>query len=1353
MRVGRNAICLRTQDLSGHIRLAGNIVSNQLRGMLVFLGLACFSPLAAAVDVRIDIEPYSNQNQVNPAATSNVIVYLFGGNTLAGDAYTLDVTQVRVASVLFGPGNARSSASLIYDFDSDGTRDIAFLFAIPDTGIACGDTEAELSGMTYGDVQFMGVDMLQTTGCIIFALPPVEVDIDPWSNANQIDPVATGNIVVAVQGASTLNGDPEDFDVTQVDPSSVSFGRGNARQIVSAPVADINGDSAPDIAFAFAIPDTGIACGDVSATLSGSTFSGLPFSATDAVETLACDGGCHPAPKTEFAVVARAGVGGRISPAITLADANSSAQFSLTPDSGFVVDSVSGCGGGGVLTGGSYTTVAITNACEITASFRIGSNTISANASAGGSISPSSATVNSGDAVSFTLLADSGYTIGAVSGCSGELVGDLYTTGPVYSSCEVSATFVPVPTYTVTAPVSLNGGTVSPANLISVGGASVSLNVLPASGYRINTITGCNGNLDGTIYTTGVIAGDCAVTATFTPIPVIEAHLSDYSVRQTDAIDLFVSTSLQSYDVVVAQVAPYRVVARYGDISGGLQPVPANAYATGPDWSSSLEITVPAEWPSGVYEFLIQGRDQADQIVQERLNFIVRARNPGQNSGVLVVDDALTINAYNGWGGRSLYGYNSASGIPGVAAALKRPGNFSANEELIEFANWSAALGYDLEWAADYDLHKIPGLLEHYETIVIVGHSEYWSRGMRNAFDAHTASGGNALILSGNTMWFQVRFEGDQMVCYKNYLDDPLLDIDNALVTTNFFDEPVYDPENRSIGASWRHGGYVNSGGHYMAADGWGGYIVADPEHELLAATGLAAGQMFGQSTHIVGYEVDGAMYEWVNGRAVATGVDGTPTNFEIVSYAPAYSAYTNFPWFLNSAENAWAGAATFGTMVLPSGGRVTNMATIDWADGLFTGRRAPHDRDGIADEQVGRITFNALRQLGHVPAKPRIKGDPDVLPGQDLGVFIWKEFFDGPYHITTSGKGAPERFTLTVISSSEIQAVSGWNLTGPDTLLTGGNWLEFDSYVSTAAEGIEFSVVPSGSENQLLALGIRRQGGTGLFDAKLGQRRKPQYPSGWMLQREAVPSPPSFTAGTDMGVFVGSDAPELPVQIRWSSNGQPLAGSLQVIAADASISATPVDMEANDQLYAGDRSIRAYGEVADDSDGVDISFTGSPARIAILASLDELFERRLVNDGQLGKPDTILLPMVTARGNPTYDPGAEPALHVWLDDYGVWHVRGSAGGEARQYSGSIESSEPIESLDELGLQLSDSVTLATPSRVEFNISISGNGEAGFSLQAAPGATLSLDLSQGPEPLRIGAESWPVANVPVNIGG
>ncbi len=42
-----------------------------------------------------------------------------------------------------------------------------------------------------------------------------------------------------------------------------------------------------------------------------------------------------------------------------------------------------------------------------------------------------------------------------------------------------------------------------------------------------------------------------------------------------------------------------------------------------------------------------------------------------------------------------------------------------------------------------------------------VGHDEYWSWGMRDALDAFTDAGGNAAILSGNTCFWQVRFDDD----------------------------------------------------------------------------------------------------------------------------------------------------------------------------------------------------------------------------------------------------------------------------------------------------------------------------------------------------------------------------------------------------------------------------------------------------------------------------------------------------------------------------------------------------------------------------------------------------------------
>lgn len=67
--------------------------------------------------------------------------------------------------------------------------------------------------------------------------------------------------------------------------------------------------------------------------------------------------------------------------------------------------------------------------------------TVSTSAGSGGSISPSSASVESGKTTSFSVTASSGYSIDSVSGCGGSLSGSTYTTGAITGNCTVSASF------------------------------------------------------------------------------------------------------------------------------------------------------------------------------------------------------------------------------------------------------------------------------------------------------------------------------------------------------------------------------------------------------------------------------------------------------------------------------------------------------------------------------------------------------------------------------------------------------------------------------------------------------------------------------------------------------------------------------------------------------------------------------------------------------------------------------------------------------------------------------------------------------------------------------------------------
>ncbi|WP_026186476.1 InlB B-repeat-containing protein [Thioalkalivibrio thiocyanodenitrificans] len=67
--------------------------------------------------------------------------------------------------------------------------------------------------------------------------------------------------------------------------------------------------------------------------------------------------------------------------------------------------------------------------------------TVSASAGAGGSISPSSRSVEHGATTTFTVTPNEGYEVASVTGCAGALSGSTYTTGVITAGCTVSASF------------------------------------------------------------------------------------------------------------------------------------------------------------------------------------------------------------------------------------------------------------------------------------------------------------------------------------------------------------------------------------------------------------------------------------------------------------------------------------------------------------------------------------------------------------------------------------------------------------------------------------------------------------------------------------------------------------------------------------------------------------------------------------------------------------------------------------------------------------------------------------------------------------------------------------------------
>ncbi len=131
-----------------------------------------------------------------------------------------------------------------------------------------------------------------------------------------------------------------------------------------------------------------------------------------------------------------------------------------------------------------------------------------------GSITPSTPlSANWGASLTFTITPDDGYQIESVTGCDGTLSGTSFTTGPVTADCSVSATFIKI--WTITAVAGANGSINPSGVVIAAQGSTTSFTVTPDTGYKADSVTGCNGTLSGKTFVTGPIAADCTVNATF----------------------------------------------------------------------------------------------------------------------------------------------------------------------------------------------------------------------------------------------------------------------------------------------------------------------------------------------------------------------------------------------------------------------------------------------------------------------------------------------------------------------------------------------------------------------------------------------------------------------------------------------------------------------------------------------------------------------------------------------------------------------------------------------------------------------------------------------------------------------
>jgi YD repeat-containing protein len=194
------------------------------------------------------------------------------------------------------------------------------------------------------------------------------------------------------------------------------------------------------------------------------------------------------------------------------------------------------------------------------------------------------------------------------------------------------------------------------------------------------------------------------------------------------------------------------------------------------NWSPTYTIPASAFPSSGVYiAKLVASTGDESQIV-----FTVRDDSRQPKAEVLYVLPVATYEAYNTFGGKSLYygteGGNTVSGTSrAVKVSFQRPLaqvgahlNWFTGPD-IDLLQWLEKQGYDVAYTDDVQLQSHPEELLNHRVDVISGHSEYWSEGQFKGFLAAREAGINIASFSANTAYWKVRYEDNNntLVCYK----------------------------------------------------------------------------------------------------------------------------------------------------------------------------------------------------------------------------------------------------------------------------------------------------------------------------------------------------------------------------------------------------------------------------------------------------------------------------------------------------------------------------------------------------------------------------------------------------------
>lgn len=423
--------------------------------------------------------------------------------------------------------------------------------------------------------------------------------------------------------------------------------------------------------------------------------------------------------------------------------------------------------------------------------------------------------------------------------------------------------------------------------------------------------------------------------------PMLEGYVSDVSVYGGDKLDFLIGTNpAAKFTIDVYRTGYYggkggRHMVSLGPFSGEPQPVPLMGMERVREcaWKPSTQITIPADWPSGVY---LGKLSLIDQPVQSYVIFIVKEK---RSSDLLFQCSDFTWQAYNKWPGwDSLYDdgiSNRSNGFsytgPNVRVSFDRPYalygqvhrvalSLGSGEYLLwemPMAFWLEQNGFDVTYCSNADIERDPAILRRCKVFLSVGHDEYWTRGMYETVMAARDRGVSLGFFSGNS------------VCR---IIEPYQSTVTRKPLRAFARKKHFEDEELLMG--------VKSYG-----PGYGDYVVRRADHWMFEGTGINNGDSI---QGLIGWEFH-----------------GTPARIPglVEVAASQLSPYSKRPEFDNGGKHS--------SVIYPGpkGNWVFNAGTIWWPEGLSSPPgHAPAGseiaRTSGVDLRVQRITTNLLNRF-----------------------------------------------------------------------------------------------------------------------------------------------------------------------------------------------------------------------------------------------------------------------------------------------------------------------------------------------------------------------------------------------------